>query len=41
LREGTAPDDVVAAARASLAEPLDSARLGEAITRFLTKRGAC
>jgi GMP synthase-like glutamine amidotransferase len=40
LRQGKAPDDVVAAARASLAEPLDSARLGEAITRFLTRRGA-
>ncbi|OAF19003.1 type 1 glutamine amidotransferase [Bradyrhizobium neotropicale] len=38
LREGNAPDAVVAAARASLAEPLDSAKLGGAITRFLTRR---
>lgn len=36
LREGEAPGAVVAAAKSSLAEPLDNARLGEAITRFLT-----
>lgn len=34
---GGAPDRVVTAAEASLAEPLESARLGEAITRFLTR----
>jgi GMP synthase-like glutamine amidotransferase len=38
FRDGKAPDDVVATARASLAEPLDSASLGGAITRFLTRR---
>lgn len=38
LREGQAPDAVVAAAKASLAEPLDSAKLGAAITRFLNRR---
>jgi GMP synthase-like glutamine amidotransferase len=38
LREGNAPDAVVATARASLAEPLDSAKLGGAITRFLARR---
>ena len=32
-----APDSVVAPAEASLAEPLESARLGGAITRFLTR----
>jgi GMP synthase-like glutamine amidotransferase len=37
LREGKAPDDVVATAKASLAEPMDSAKLGGAITRFLVK----
>ena len=37
LREGKAPDDVVATAKASLELPLESARLGEAITRFLSK----
>jgi GMP synthase-like glutamine amidotransferase len=31
-----APDSVVTSAQASLAEPLESARLGGAITRFLT-----
>jgi GMP synthase-like glutamine amidotransferase len=36
LRMGRAPDAVVAEARASLAEPVDNARLGTAITRFLT-----
>jgi GMP synthase-like glutamine amidotransferase len=34
--KGHAPDGLVATARASLAEPLESARLGSAITRFLT-----
>jgi GMP synthase-like glutamine amidotransferase len=37
--KGDAPDSVVTPAQASLAEPLESARLGGAITRFLT--GAC
>ena len=37
IRKGTAPDDVVAQAKASLAEPVDNARLGGAITRFLTR----
>ncbi len=40
LREGKAPDAVVATAKASLAEPLDSAKLGGAITRFLARRAA-
>ena len=35
--KGEAPDSVVAPAEASLAEPLESARLGGAITRFLTR----
>jgi GMP synthase-like glutamine amidotransferase len=34
---GDAPDGVVTPAEASLAEPLESARLGGAITRFLTR----
>jgi GMP synthase-like glutamine amidotransferase len=34
---GHAPDTLVAAAKASLAEPLESGRLGSAITRFLTR----
>ncbi|OAF08334.1 glutamine amidotransferase [Bradyrhizobium centrolobii] len=38
LREGHAPDNVVATAIASLAAPLDSAKLGGAITRFLARR---
>jgi len=38
LREGKAPDDVVAAAKASLQLPLESTRLGDAITRFLSRR---
>lgn len=38
LRDGKAPDDVVLAARASLAQPLDNAKLGGAITRFLARR---
>jgi hypothetical protein len=37
LREGKAPGDVVAAAKASLELPLENARLGEAITRFLAR----
>ena len=36
-RAGIAPGSVVATAKASLAEPLDSARLGRAITRFLVR----
>ena len=35
--KGDAPDDVVTSAETSLAEPLESARLGGAITRFLTR----
>ena len=38
LRQGKAPDDVVAAAKASLQLPLESTRLGDAITRFLSRR---
>ncbi len=38
-REGHAPDNVVATAKASLALPMDNAQLGRAITRFL-KRAA-
>ena len=38
LRDGKAPDDIVATARASLAEPMDNAKLGGAIARFLTRR---
>jgi GMP synthase-like glutamine amidotransferase len=38
LRRGRAPDEVVEAAKASLAEPLDHARLGGAIARFLVDR---
>ncbi|HLG79482.1 MAG TPA: type 1 glutamine amidotransferase [Bradyrhizobium sp.] len=38
MREGKAPDDVVAAAKASLQLPLESDRLGAAIARFLSKR---
>jgi GMP synthase-like glutamine amidotransferase len=37
LREGKAPDALVAQAKASLAEPVDNARLGRAITRLLTR----
>jgi GMP synthase-like glutamine amidotransferase len=37
IREGLAPDAVVAQAKASLAEPVDNARLGGAITRFLSR----
>ena len=35
--KGAAPDNLVAAAKASLAGPLESGRLGSAITRFLTR----
>jgi hypothetical protein len=38
LRNGKAPDDVVATAKDSLAQPLDNAKLGGAITRFLARR---
>jgi GMP synthase-like glutamine amidotransferase len=38
LRRGRAPDTVVEVAKASLTEPLDHARLGGAIARFLTGR---
>jgi GMP synthase-like glutamine amidotransferase len=38
LLEGHVPDGVIAAAKASLREPLDSARLGGAIARFLAGR---
>ncbi|WP_454643372.1 type 1 glutamine amidotransferase [Bradyrhizobium liaoningense] len=38
LRDGKAPDVVVATARESLAQPLDNAKLGGAITRFLARR---
>lgn len=37
LRTGNAPDDVVATAKASLAAPLDSGKLGRAIARFLLR----
>jgi GMP synthase-like glutamine amidotransferase len=37
--KGHAPDLLVAAAKASLAESLENARLGGAITRFLTRSG--
>ncbi len=37
IRKGHAPDELVAQAKASLAEPVDNARLGSAITRFLTR----
>jgi GMP synthase-like glutamine amidotransferase len=35
--KGDAPESIVGSAEASLAEPLESARLGSAITRFLTR----
>ncbi|MCA6122587.1 type 1 glutamine amidotransferase [Bradyrhizobium sp. WSM 1704] len=38
LHRGRAPDAVVATAKASLAAPLDHARLGGAITHFLTNQ---
>jgi GMP synthase-like glutamine amidotransferase len=38
LREGHATDALVAAAKASLSEPVDNARLGLAMARFLTRR---
>src|SRR4029077_13579074 len=37
IRQGHAPDSLIAEAKASLAEPVDNARLGGAITRFLTR----
>jgi len=37
LREGKAPDALVASAKASLEQPLDHADLGSAIARFLAK----
>ncbi len=37
LREGKSPDAVVAAGKASLAQPMDSARVGRAIARFLAR----
>jgi GMP synthase-like glutamine amidotransferase len=37
LREGKAPDTLVASAKASLQQPLDHAALGRAIARFLAK----
>lgn len=39
-REGDAPEAVVAEGKSSLAEPLDNARLGDAIARFVTRRAA-
>jgi GMP synthase-like glutamine amidotransferase len=36
-RAGIAPDDVVSTAKASFIDPLDSAKLGRAITRFLLR----
>ena len=38
LRRGRAPDDVVATAKASLTAPLDHAKLGGVIARFLAGR---
>jgi len=38
LHRGRAADDLIATAKASLAEPLDHARLGGVVTRFLTER---
>ena len=38
LRDGKAPDAVVATARESLAKPMDHAKLGGAITRFLARK---
>lgn len=38
LRDGKAPEDVVRKARESLTQPLDNAKLGGAITRFLARR---
>jgi len=37
IREGKAPDTVVTAAKASLEQPLDNAKLGGAIARFLVR----
>jgi len=36
-RTGIVPDSIAATAKASLAQPLDSAKLGRAITRFLLR----
>ena len=38
LREGKAPETLVASAKASLQQPLDHADLGRAIARFLARR---
>ncbi|WGS19636.1 MULTISPECIES: gamma-glutamyl-gamma-aminobutyrate hydrolase family protein [unclassified Bradyrhizobium] len=38
LHRDRAPEDVIATAKASLAEPLDHTRLGGVVTRFLTER---
>lgn len=38
LHRYRAPEDVIAAAKASLAKPLDHATLGGVVTRFLTER---
>lgn len=38
MRDGKAPEDVVATARQSLQQPMDSAKLGGAITRFLARK---
>lgn len=40
LHRGRAPDALVEAAKASLAEPLDHATLGGVVTRFLTHGGS-
>jgi len=40
IRQGKAPDELIAKAKASLAEPVDNARLGSAITRFLIRAHA-
>ena len=37
IRKGHAPAELIAQAKATLAEPVDNARLGSAITRFLTR----
>ncbi|MBV9559345.1 MAG: type 1 glutamine amidotransferase [Bradyrhizobium sp.] len=38
IRKGRAPDALIASAKASLAEPMDNARLGRAMARFLKPR---
>ncbi len=40
LREGEAPEAVVTAAKASLAQPVDNAALGRAMARFLARSAA-